>query len=285
MAISGVGVGLRSSHIKSVLESQCNVQWFELLSDNWFDATGIDGVLLDEFCGRYPVSLHSIGMNVGGCDPINEGYIKKIKDLANRVGSQNISDHLCFSQVDHQPIHDLGPIPYNNETLQHVVDRIITIQESLGVHISIENISAYIHCLDSTMTEASFLNLVAKKTGCKILLDINNLYVNTKNLGRSAESYIHEIHPDYVSQYHLAGFNDQGDYLLDAHDQRIHDDVLTLYRLALLNIGLRPTLIEWDHNVPSFNEILNEYDRVKKVYQSVEKDELFMFDKQVALNA
>ena len=260
-------MGLRTSHIKSVLESNCYVGWFELLTDNWLDASGIDGVLLDEFSRRFPVSLHSIGMNVAGCDELNIEYLEKIKQLGVRVGSTVISDHLCFSQVDNQPIHDLAPIPYNAETLTHVIDRINRIQRVLGVTISIENISAYVHCLDSTMSEVSFLNKVALETGCHVLLDVNNLYVNANNLGRSAEAYIHELNPEYVSQYHLAGFNKQEGYLLDAHDHEIDQDVLDLYQLALERIGVRPTLIEWDHHIPEFKTVLREYDRVNSVYK------------------
>lgn len=265
-SINGVGLGLRTSHIKSVLESNCDVSWFELLTDNWLDACGIDGVLLDEFSRRFPVSLHSIGMNIGGCDELNIEYLEKIKQLGVRVGSSVISDHLCFSQVDNQPIHDLAPIPYNIETLTHVIDRINRIQGVLGVTISIENISAYVHCLDSTMSEVSFLNKVALETGCHILLDVNNLYVNANNLGRSAEVYIHELNPEYVSQYHLAGFNRQDGYLLDAHDHEIDQDVLNLYQLAIERIGIRPTLIEWDHHIPDFKTVLREYEKVNSIY-------------------
>ena len=265
--IDGVGLGLRSSHIKSVLESNCDVNWFELLTDNWLDASGIDGLLLDEFSRRFPVSLHSIGMNIAGCDELNIEYLEKIRQLGLRVGSTVISDHLCFSQVENRPIHDLAPIPYNAETLTHVVDRINRIQRILGGTISIENISAYVHCLDSTMSEASFLNKVALETGCHVLLDVNNLYVNANNLGRSAEAYIYELNPEYVSQYHLAGFNKQDGYLLDAHDHEIDQDVLGLYQFAIERIGVRPTLIEWDHHIPEFKTVLREYDRVNSVYE------------------
>jgi len=267
MGLFGVGMGLRSSHIKSILKHQPDVTWFELLTDNWLDASGIDGLLLDEFCQRYPVALHSIAMNIGGCDPLRQDYLNKIKQLKTRVGSHHISDHLCFSQVSGRPIHDLAPIPYTEKTLEHVCHRIELIQNLLGEPISIENISAYVHCLDSTMSEAKFLNQLASKTGCQVLLDINNLYVNSKNLGRNAEAYIHEIDPKYVSQYHLAGFNDQGFYLLDAHDHHIHCDVLKLYELALERIGARATLIEWDHNIPNFEHVYEDYKRVRVIYE------------------
>jgi uncharacterized protein (UPF0276 family) len=270
--ISGVGLGLRSAHIKSVLELNSHVDWFELLTDNWLDASGVDGLLLDEFCKRYPVALHSIGMNIAGCDALNDDYFSAIKTLSNRVHSTVISDHLCFSQVNGQPIHDLGPIPYNVDSLHHVVKRILKIQDYLQTTISIENITAYVHCLDSTMSEPAFLNEVARQTDCSILLDINNIYVNSENLGRSAQSYIYELNPSSVSQYHLAGFQNQGEYLLDAHNSFIHDDVLKLYELALSKIGIKPTLIEWDHNIPNYGDLLSEYDRVKSVYQKYSSD-------------
>mgnify|MGYP005991387389 CR=1 FL=1 len=266
MELSGVGMGLRSSHIKAILKHQPDVAWFELLTDNWLDASGIDGLLLDEFCQRYPVALHSIAMDIGGCDPVRQDYLNKIKQLKSRVSSHHISDHLCFSQVAGHPIHDLAPIPYTQHTLEHVCQRVEVIQNILGESISIENISAYVHCLDSTMSEAKFLNQLATKTGCRVLLDINNLYVNARNLGRNAEAYIHEIDAKHVSQYHLAGFNDRGTYLLDAHDHHIHEDVLTLYELALERIGARATLIEWDHHIPSFEHVYQDYKRVKVIH-------------------
>ncbi|MFT6153401.1 MAG: hypothetical protein ACJAYK_001566 [Crocinitomicaceae bacterium] len=266
MIISGVGLGLRSAHIKSVLELNSDVAWFELLTDNWLDASGIDGLLLDEFCKRYPVALHSIAMNIAGCDSLNFDYLSAIGDLSNRVQSTTISDHLCFSQVNDKPIHDLAPIPYNTSTLNHVVTRILRIQDHLKSTISIENITAYVNCLDSTMSEPFFLNEVAKQTDCGILLDINNIYVNSKNFESSALTYLYELNPSYVCQYHLAGFQNQGEYLLDSHSSYIHDDVLKLYEVALMKIGTKPTLIEWDNNIPNYEELLSEYERVKSVY-------------------
>jgi uncharacterized protein (UPF0276 family) len=267
MSISGVGLGLRSAHIKSVLELNGDVAWFELLTDNWLDASGVDGLLLDEFCKRYPVALHSVAMNIAGCDRLDFNYFSAITELSNRVQSASISDHLCFSQVNGKPIHDLAPIPYNSSTLNYVVTRILKIQDYLKTTISIENITAYVNCLDSTMSEPAFLNEVARQTDCGILLDINNVYVNSKNFESNALSYLHELNPSYVSQYHLAGFQNQGKYLLDAHNNFIHDDVLKLYEVALMNIGTKPTLIEWDNNIPNYEDLLLEYDRVKSVYQ------------------
>jgi uncharacterized protein (UPF0276 family) len=282
MAISGVGLGLRSAHIKPVLELNSSVAWFELLTDNWLDASGVDGLLLDEFCKRYPVTLHSIAMNIAGCDTLNSDYFSAISRLSNRVQSTLISDHLCFSQVNGKPIHDLAPIPYNNDTLNHVVTRILKIQELLKTTISIENITAYVNCLDSTMSEPAFLNEVARQTGCGILLDINNIYVNSKNFDNSALNYLYELNPLYVSQYHLAGFQNQGDYLLDAHDSYIHDDVLKLYEAALMKIGIRPTLIEWDNNIPNYQDLLTEYQRVKSVYQQYNLAMHHAFNNKVA---
>ena len=266
--VSGVGLGLRPAHIKPLLEQESRVSWFELLSDNWFGASGLDGVLLDEVKQRYPLALHSVALNVGGVDPINRDYLTAIKELSIRTGSDHISDHLCFSAVDGKPLHDLAPIPYTQDTLNHVCNRLDFIQEFLGHTISLENITAYIHCLDSTMSEAGFLNELAKRTGCSILLDVNNLYVNEQNLGRSAKSYIKELNPSYVSQYHLGGFHNKTDFLLDAHDQEISQPVLELYRYAIERIGIKPTLIEWDHNLPELSLLLSEYNKVRRIYNS-----------------
>lgn len=267
--INGVGLGLRSAHIQAILSQDADIGWFELLSDNWINASGLDGVLLNECTRRYPVALHSVNMNIAGCDPIDEEYIHNIKKLAFRTGSQLISDHMCFSSVNGRPLHDLAPIPYHQSSLKHVCSRVHHIQEILGQSISIENISAYIHCLDSTMSEAMFFNEVASSTGCTVLVDVNNLFVNEVNLGRQAKAFLKEINPNVVSQFHLGGYHNKSNFLLDAHDHQISEPVLILYREALKLMGLRPTLIEWDHDLPSFEDLMVEYHKVSEIYNHV----------------
>lgn len=258
-----MGLGLRFPHIQTVLSEKPDIPWFELLTDNWMAASGVDGVLLDAVLDVYPVALHGVAMNIGGVDPLNRSYIEGVKALADRCETPHVSDHLCFTAVQGEQLHDLAPLPLTDETLSHVADRIDCAQNLLKRRLTIENISAYMSCKQDTYTDAEFLNALAKRTGCGLLLDINNLYVNQFNLGRPAQDCIHSIRPEFVTEFHLGGFSDQGEYLLDAHDHPVCDAVLDLYQEAVRCIGNRPTLIEWDHQLPAFSTLMEEKVKVE----------------------
>ena len=266
--INGVGLGLRSPHIERILSSSANVPWFEILADNWLDASGIDGFLLDELVERYPMALHSVGMNIGGVDALNRDYLVKVKHLASRCQTGFISDHLCFSAADGRKIHDLLPLPYTEEALQHCCDRVSVIQDIIGCRISVENISAYAEYQHNSINEAVFLNKLAERTGCGILLDINNLYVNEKNLQQDAKQFIDSINADAVEEIHLGGFTDKGDYYLDAHNNPVCEGVWRLYEYALNRLPSCPTLVEWDNDLPVFDTLLEEQREAQSIYQT-----------------
>lgn len=266
VSINGVGLGLRTPHIQSILSQKPNVPWFELLTDNWLDASGIDGVLLDEILKHYPVSLHGVAMNIGGVMPLNHDYLASVKALARRCETHWVSDHLAFTAVAGQQLHDLAPLPYTQEALSHVYERIDQIQTSLGFALTVENISAYVSFEHETLGEAEFLNELADKTGCNILLDVNNLYVNQVNLNTDAKAFIHEIKPKHVTEIHLGGFTQKGDYLLDAHNQPVADPVWLLYDMAMKKFPATATLIEWDNDLPSFETLMAEKTKAQSYF-------------------
>lgn len=267
--ISGVGVGLRTPHIHTILEQQPAIPWFELLTENWLDASGIDGYLLDTIVQHYPVALHGVAMNLGGVQPLNQDYLQQLKQLARRCQTQWVSDHLCFSAADGIQLHDLLPLPRTEETLKHLVRRIDQVQTFLQLRISIENISAYVSHEQNQYTEAEFMNQIAARTGCGILLDVNNLYVNQHNLQESAEQYIAALQPQFVTQYHLGGYTDKGSYLLDAHNQPVSEPVWQLFGLAVEKIGSKPSLIEWDNDLPEFSTLFEQKQLADRVLEEV----------------
>ena len=257
-SIQNVGLGLRSPHIEHILRDQPLVPWFELLTDNWLDASGIDGFLLDKVSEQYPLTLHGVGMNLGGLDPLNLEYLTQVKALAQRSGACWVSDHLSFSAVQGKQLHDLAPLPYTEESLQHMVVRIKQAQDFLGQALLVENISAYLAYEHTSINEADFLNALARETHCEILLDVNNLYVNQKNLDQDATEFIHCLDQSIVKEIHLGGYTDKGDYFLDAHNNPVSDPVWHLYDLAIQKFKDVPTLIEWDDDLPEFDTLLNE---------------------------
>ena len=282
MNLYGVGLGLRTPHIETVLRHKPNVPWFELLTDNWLEASGIDGVLLDEILKHYPVSLHGVAMNIGGVMPLNESYLACVKTLAKRCDTTWVSDHLAFTAVNGQQLHDLAPLPYTEEALELVCNRIDGIQNRLGFELAIENISAYIFYNHETIDEAEFLNTMAKRTGCHILLDINNLYVNQVNLSKDAQFFLNTIKSKYVKEIHLGGFTDKGSYLLDAHDHPVAQPVWDLYEQAMNKFTHTPTLIEWDNCLPSFDTLMAEKIKADAYWQGDEINSQISCDKRVS---
>jgi uncharacterized protein (UPF0276 family) len=274
-SIQQVGLGLRSPHMEQILANRPDVPWFELLTDNWLDASGIDGFLLDKVTEQYPVTLHGVAMNLGGVDPLNLDYLSKVKALATRCEANWISDHLSFSAVDGKQLHDLGPLPYTEESLQHMITRINEAQDVLGQTLIVENISAYVAYEHSTINEAEFLNALAAATQCKILLDVNNLYVNQKNLGQDASDFIDTLHTSIVKEIHLGGYTDKGEYLLDAHNNPVSEPVWALYEAAIQKFSGTPTLIEWDNDLPDFQELLKEQQKAMAIMSKYREMPLF----------
>jgi len=255
---TGAGIGLRGQHIPEVIQQLPDVPWFEVLADNHLAEGGLIPHQLSAVRSIYPITFHCVGMSIAGVDPLDMKYLQRIKSLAQRYEPAWISDHLCFTQFARHQYHDLLPFPYSEESLIHVSKRIMKIQDFLDRALVVENVSTYLQYRSSTMTEGEFLAALCQRTGCEILLDVNNAYVNEINHGIDAMNFIRSLPTEHIREVHLAGFEDKGDYLIDAHNNRVADPVWQLYEYLLQLHGERPTLIEWDNAIPSFDVLMAE---------------------------
>ena len=248
----GFGLGLRREHYTYVIDRHPQVDWFEVVSENFMVKGGRPLQVLEKVRERYPIVLHGVSMSIGSVDPLNRKYLADLRDLARRFEPAWISDHLCWTGVSGRNLHDLLPLPYTDEAVHWVSARIRQVQETLERTILIENVSSYLTFVHSTMTEWEFLTAVAQDSNCGILLDINNVFVSAFNHSFDAGKYIESVPTERVAQYHLAGHSDRGSYLLDTHDHPIATEVWALYELAIRRFGEISALIEWDDQVPEF---------------------------------
>jgi uncharacterized protein (UPF0276 family) len=260
----GVGVGLRTVHYGHILSKEPEVDFFEAITENFLDTGGRPRHILDRVAGRYPVVLHGVSMSIGGTDPVDLGYLRKVKALATRVKARWVSDHLCFTGVSGRNTHDLLPLPYNEETLRHVVNRAKRVSEVLERPLVLENPSSYAEFRSSTMSEAAFFARLLEEADCGMLLDVNNVYVSSVNHGFDPVAYLDALPADRVVQYHLAGHTDKGAYLLDTHSARMKKEVWRLYAHAIARTGPRATLYEWDEDIPAFATVHAEAKKALK---------------------
>jgi hypothetical protein len=259
----GFGLGLRTDHFQEVIDTKPTVDWFEVVSENFMVNGGKPKHYLHTIRESYPMVMHGVSLSIGSTDPLNITYLKQLKVLVNELQPEWISDHLCWTGAQQVNSHDLLPMPYNNEALSHIVDRVSEVQDYLGQPILMENVSSYITYVESEMTEWEFLNEVAKRSGCNILLDINNIYVSARNHNFSTQDYLNGISKEKVRQFHLAGHTDYGDYVIDTHDHPVADPVWALYKDALKRFGMISTMIERDDNIPPLNDLLAELEVAK----------------------
>lgn len=266
----GIGLGLRASHYDHVLSRRPAVSWFEAISENYMGLRGGPSggrplEMLEEVRGRYPVTLHGVSLNVGSADPLNRDYLKRLKRLVRVIEPAIVSDHLCWTGVDGRNLHDLLPLPYTEAAIEHVAARLRHVQEFLGRRILIENVSSYLTYRQSEMTEWEFLAEIASRADCGILLDVNNIHVSAVNHGFNALDYLDGIPRARVGEMHLAGYSDEGGFLIDTHDHPVSDPVWDLYAEASRRFGRAPTLIEWDDKIPSFERLEREAARAAEV--------------------
>ncbi len=256
------GIGLRAPHYRPVLDTRPSIGWFEVHTENYFGAGGEPWHYLEQIRREYPVSLHGVGLSLGSTDPLDLGHLRKIQAVIDRVEPGLVSEHLCWSSAGGRHLNDLLPLPYTEEALVHVVARIDRVQESLQRQILIENISSYLEYRDSTIPEGDFLAEVAKRTGCRILLDVNNLYVTAANQAMDPMRTLEAIPAELVGEVHLAGFTETpiegGTLLIDTHSRPVADVVWALYRCAIARVGRVPTLIERDADLPPLSVLLAE---------------------------
>lgn len=271
--VSGVGLGLRTVHYDHVLSRRPAVPWFEAISENFMGPRGGSGgrplEVLEQVRGDYPVALHGVSLSIGSTDPLDLDYLKKLKSLAARIEPWIVSDHLCWTGAHGRNLHDLLPLPYNQESIGHVASRIAKVQELLGRTIAMENVSSYLTYRHSDMSEWDFLAEIVRRTGCEVLLDVNNIHVSAVNHGFKGEDYLAGIPVSCVRQMHLAGYSDEGGFLIDTHDHPVSDQVWKLYAAAVRRFGPAPTLIEWDEHIPSFERLQAEAARATEVQNGV----------------
>ena len=254
----GFGVGLRPEHFDAALNQELDIDWFEILSEDYFVAGGALLQTLDALCERYPMVMHGVSLSIGSVDPLNTDYLRALKRLADRVKPRWISDHVCWTGVNGVNSHDLLPLPYTEETLAHMVPRITDVQAYLGRPLVLENVSSYITYKHSEMTEWEFLVALSQRSGCHLLLDVNNVYVSAFNHGFDPEAYINAIPVNAVQQCHLAGHMDKGTHKIDTHDQSICEDVWALYEKVMHRFPNASVLIERDGNMPPIEALIGE---------------------------
>lgn len=231
------------------------IDWFEILSENFMDTGGRPAYVLEQVAERYPVVLHGVSMSVGSTDPIHFEYLKKLKLLAQRTKARWISDHLCWTGVSGLNTHDLLPMPYTDESMRHVTERVKTVMDFLERPILLENPSTYLEFSDSTWSEWDFLSELSERSGCGLLLDVNNVYVSSFNHGFDPFEYVDRIPADRVVQIHLAGHTNKGTHILDTHSDYVVDEVWQLYRRVSQRMGGIATLLEWDEAIPAFDTV------------------------------
>lgn len=272
----GLGVGLRSVHFSYILEHRPAVDWFEIISENFMDSRGRPRYVLEQLAERYPLVMHGVSLSIGSTDPLDFAYLQKLKDLAEAINARWISDHVCWTGVAGLNAHDLLPIPFNEATLRHLVERIRCVQDFLERPLVLENPSSYVTFAASTMGEAEFIARMAEEADCGLLLDVNNVYVSSVNHDFDPEEYLRAIPARRVVQCHLAGHTNCRTHLIDTHDNHVIDPVWELYRQAHALTGGVSTLLEWDANIPEFpvlhREVLKAREHMQQEFSSAESD-------------
>ncbi len=265
--IQGVGVGLRSKHFATFIEHQPNVPWLEVLADNYLHSQGILLEKLQTISKHYPTVIHGVSLSIAGTDPLDRDYLTQLTHLQQATNAVWISDHLCWCYHQGHYSHDLLPFPFTHKNLQHVVARIKKVQDILQQQILIENISSYLECKTNQLFEAEFLAQVAELADCAILLDVNNVYVNSQNHGFNASDYFEYLDVTRIKQIHLGGYTQQDSTLIDTHGEAIHDPVWLLYELALKKFGAVATAIEWDNHVPDWPTLFQQTQHADTIWQ------------------
>jgi uncharacterized protein (UPF0276 family) len=264
----GVGLGLRTVHYAHIVERRPEVDWFEILSENYMQTAGRPLYYADAVASRYPVAMHGVSLSIGSTDPLDRAYLTELRALRDRVQARWVSDHLCWTGVGGKNTHDLLPMPYTEEALRHVVGRVRAVQDFLGAPIALENPSTYVQFASDQMPEWEFLARVAQEADCAILLDVNNVYVSAHNHGFDPRGYLAAIPFDRVVQLHVAGHTHHGTHIIDSHIGPVIDEVWRLLGEAWRRAGGVSVLLEWDAEIPSFELTHQEALRAKQFMRS-----------------
>jgi len=261
----GYGIGLRTVHYPYLLQNRPPVDWFEIISENYMDSRGRPRYVLEQLAERYPIVMHGVSLSIGSTDPLDFAYLGKLRRLAADVNARWVSDHICWTGAASRNTHDLLPLPFHEESLRHVAERVRIVQDFLERPLILENPSSYVTFADSTMPEWEFVSRLVEETNCRLLLDVNNVYVSAVNHDFDPEEYLRSIPLERVVQVHLAGHTNLGTHLIDTHDGRVADPVWDLYRLAH-RLGCRAsTLLEWDAEIPDLPTVHHEVLKAKSL--------------------
>ncbi len=265
----GFGLGLRPEYYQLIESTHPAVDWFELNTEDYLIPGGRPLYHVKKIREHYPMVIHGVALSIGSADPLNFDYLRKVKKLAADINAAWISDHLCWTGVSGHTTHDLLPLPYTQETLKHVVTKVQQAQDFLGEQICLENVSSYISYQPSEMTEWDFLTAIVQEADCKILLDINNIFVSAFNHDFDPLTYLNAIPRERVQQFHIAGHSNLGDIIIDTHDHRIVSNVWDLYVKAVQRFGAISTMIERDARFPPFPQLLTELQKARQLAAKV----------------
>jgi len=266
----GVGIGLRIPHYRHILSRRPVVDWFEIISENFMIDGGRPLKVLDQILEQYQVVQHGVSMYFGSPERPDREHLRRLKQLVKRTKAPWVTDHLCWGSVDGRYSHDLLPMPYTFEAVRHTAEKICQVRDFLEVPVAVENVSSYAEFHVSEMTEWQFLNEVVEKADCGILLDVNNIYVSSRNHNFDPFEYVNSVPVERVAQIHIAGHSKFEKYILDTHDHPVIDPVWALYDRAIERCGPTATLLEWDANIPSFDEVHNEALKANRYLAKVE---------------
>jgi uncharacterized protein (UPF0276 family) len=259
------GLGLRPEHYEAIAANPGRVSWFEALSENYMVPGGRPLQWLDTIRRDYPLALHGVSLSIGSVDPLDRRYLDDLKALVDRVQPMWVSDHLCFTGLGGLNMHDLLPLPYTEEALDHVAERVDAVQNHLGRRLVLENVSSYVTYAASELTEWEFIAELSRRADCDILLDVNNVYVSAFNHEFDARTFLRAMPRERVRQFHLAGHTHKGSHIIDTHDHPIVPDVWTLYEEAVRLFPGVPTMIERDADIPPYEELLAELDIARRI--------------------
>ena len=266
----GFGLGLRTDHYEQVLNDRPDIDWLEIISENYMVAGGKPLHYLDRIREHYPMVMHGVSMSIGSTEPLNVDYLTDLKKLIARVEPEWVSDHLCWTGIGGRNLHDLMPLPYTEEAMSHVVDRVSQVQDTLGRQILLENVSSYVTYNASEISEWEFLSAIAERADCLILLDVNNIYVSSQNHGFEPSDYLDGVSAARIQQIHLAGHSYQNQLIIDTHDHPVCDPVWSLYQQAVQRFGPVATMIERDDNIPPLEDLLAELDVARQLAANIE---------------
>ena len=266
----GLGIGLRTVHFDHILKSWPAIDWFEVISENFMDSWGYPRFVLQQIAERYPVVMHGVSLSIGSTSPLDFEYLSRLKQLATEIRPRWISDHICWTGVAGMNTHDLLPLPYHEQSLRHVIERVKVVQDYLERPLVLENPSSYVTFADSSMSECEFVSRLAEETNCGLLLDVNNVYVSARNHDFDAEAYVKGIPHASVVQMHLAGHTNCGTHLIDTHNGPVINPVWNLFQLAWKLTGGTATLLEWDAQIPELPVVHAEILKAREILRRSE---------------